>query len=102
MPGYLLHNKEERTLGFLPEGPMLVHVQAPGLPFFIPKDYTNLPKLIGRATVALTIEKADGSNAFIDRKNGGLTKRLVAELVLDGYSAPLSAGNFAANIQVTA
>lgn len=69
------------------------------MPFFIPKDYAALPRLTGRATVELTIEKADGAAAFVDTAAGGLSKRLKASIVLDGYSAPISAGNFAANVQ---
>jgi hypothetical protein len=38
------------------------------------------------------------SLAFVDSKAGGLTKRGTVELTLDGYSAPVSAGNFAANV----
>ena len=45
-------------------------------PFEVPVKYANLPQLKGRATVAVETEK------------GTIT------LVLDGYSAPVTAGNF--------
>ena len=45
-------------------------------PFEVPAKYANLPQLKGRATVALETEK------------GQIT------VVLDGYSAPVTAGNF--------
>lgn len=45
-------------------------------PFEVPAEYSNLPQLKGRATIALTTSK------------GTVT------LVADGYSAPLTAGNF--------
>jgi peptidylprolyl isomerase len=45
-------------------------------PFEVPAKYANLPQLKGRATVAVETEK------------GTIT------LVLDGYSAPVTAGNF--------
>jgi len=45
-------------------------------PFEVPSEYSNLPQLKGRATVEMTTEK------------GKLT------LVVDGYSAPVTAGNF--------
>jgi cyclophilin family peptidyl-prolyl cis-trans isomerase len=45
-------------------------------PFEVPSEYANLPQLKGRATVALETEK------------GQIT------VVLDGYSAPVTAGNF--------
>ena len=46
-------------------------------PFTVPAEYSNLPQLKGRATVAAKTSKGD------------LT------IVLDGYSAPVTAGNFA-------
>ena len=47
-----------------------------GFPFEVPSEYSNLPQLKGRATVEMTTSK------------GNIT------LVLDGYSAPVTAGNF--------
>ncbi|AFY61048.1 peptidylprolyl isomerase [Synechococcus sp. PCC 6312] len=47
-----------------------------GFPFQIPAEYRNLPQLLGRATVKLTTSKGD------------------ITVVLDGYSAPVTAGNF--------
>jgi hypothetical protein len=55
--------------------PLLLLPQAPGLAFSLPKEYANLPHLIGRATVELTVEKSDDSLAFIDTVNGGLSKQ---------------------------
>ncbi|MDR7898736.1 peptidylprolyl isomerase [Thermosynechococcus sp. JY1334] len=46
-----------------------------------PKDYEHLPRLLGRATVAMETTK------------GNLT------IVVDGYSAPLTAGNFVDLVQ---
>lgn len=45
-------------------------------PFAVPEEYSNLPQLKGRATLAVETEQ------------GNLT------LVVDGYSAPITAGNF--------
>ncbi|APB33100.1 cyclophilin type peptidyl-prolyl cis-trans isomerase [Gloeomargarita lithophora Alchichica-D10] len=45
-------------------------------PFAIPAEYAQLPQLLGRATVKITTNKGD------------LT------LILDGYNAPITAGNF--------
>ncbi|MFB2934843.1 peptidylprolyl isomerase [Aerosakkonemataceae cyanobacterium BLCC-F154] len=50
-------------------------------PFEVPAQYSNLPQLKGRATVKMTTEKGD----------------LI--LVLDGYSAPVTAGNFVDLVQ---
>ena len=45
-------------------------------PFEVPSEYANLPQLKGRATVAVETEKG------------------LITVVLDGYSAPVTAGNF--------
>jgi peptidylprolyl isomerase len=45
-------------------------------PFEVPSEYANLPQLKGRATVEMTTDKGD------------------ITLVVDGYSAPVTAGNF--------
>lgn len=50
-------------------------------PFEIPEEYSNLPRLLGRATVAMETTK------------GNLT------IVVDGYSAPINAGNFVDLVQ---
>lgn len=47
-----------------------------GFPYEVPKEYSNLPQLKGRATIAAKTTKGD------------LT------IVVDGYSAPVTAGNF--------
>ena len=52
-----------------------------GFPYEVPTEYSNLPQLKGRATVELTTNK------------GSLT------LVVDGYSAPVTAGNFVDLVQ---
>ena len=45
------------------------------------------------------MEKADGSAAFVDPDSeGGPQRRAKLLLVLDGYSAPVTAGNFLANV----
>ncbi|MEA5513363.1 peptidylprolyl isomerase [Nodularia sp. UHCC 0506] len=50
-------------------------------PFKVPSEYNNLPQLKGRATVAMKTNKGD------------LT------MVVDGYSAPVTAGNFVDLVQ---
>ncbi len=52
-----------------------------GFPFQVPDEYNNLPQLLGRATVKLVTSK------------GEIT------VVLDGYSAPVTAGNFVDLVQ---
>ncbi|AFY51003.1 peptidyl-prolyl cis-trans isomerase (rotamase) - cyclophilin family [Nostoc sp. PCC 7524] len=50
-------------------------------PFEVPEEYSNLPQLKGRATIAIKTNKGD------------LT------VVVDGYSAPVTAGNFVDLVQ---
>lgn len=45
-------------------------------PFEVPSEYADLPQLKGRATIEMTTDKGD------------------VTLVVDGYSAPVTAGNF--------
>ena len=52
-----------------------------GFPFEVPSDFSNLPQLKGRATIDMETNK------------GSLT------LVVDGYSAPVTAGNFVDLVQ---
>ncbi|KAK1284241.1 hypothetical protein QJS10_CPB21g00701 [Acorus calamus] len=69
-------------------------LQAPGLPFLLPKQYVTYPRLTGRGIVELTIEKGDGST-FSPAAGGEARNLATIQVVLDGYSAPLTAGNFA-------
>ena len=50
-------------------------------PYEVPSQYSNLPQLKGRATIAITTNKGD------------------ITLVVDGYSAPVTAGNFVDLVQ---
>lgn len=59
----------------------LEELMVQGFPFEVPSEYRNLPQLKGRATVEMTTSK------------GALT------IVLDGYSAPVTAGNFVDLVQ---
>eukprot|EP00271_Cylindrocystis_brebissonii_P010636 TRINITY_DN26897_c0_g1_i1.p1 TRINITY_DN26897_c0_g1~~TRINITY_DN26897_c0_g1_i1.p1 ORF type:complete len:492 (+),score=95.63 TRINITY_DN26897_c0_g1_i1:168-1643(+) len=69
-------------------------LQAPGLPYLISAQFNDLPRLTGRAVAEFTLLKADGSN-FASNGAGGQVQSGVVEMTLDGYSAPLTAGNFA-------
>lgn len=53
----------------------------------------------GRANVELIIERNGDQGAFVTRSGGGPVPQARLVITLDGYSAPLTAGNFAANIQ---
>ncbi|XP_022142899.1 peptidyl-prolyl cis-trans isomerase CYP37, chloroplastic isoform X2 [Momordica charantia] len=69
-------------------------LQAPGLSFLLPEQYLKYPRLTGRGTVEFTIEKGDGS-AFSPQAGGESKSTATIQVVVDGYSAPLTAGNFA-------
>lgn len=63
-----------------------------GFPYDIPEEYASLPQLRGRATVEMIVRK--GADETFDI-NGVLKKEGKITLILDGYSAPITAGNFA-------
>lgn len=46
----------------------------------------------------LTIEKPDGADAYVVNEGGGPKPQAHLTLVLEGYSAPVTAGNFALNV----
>lgn len=53
---------------------------------------------VGRGVVELTIEKPDGASAFVVNEGGGPQPQAHLTMVLEGYSAPVTAGNFATNV----
>ncbi|MEQ9550017.1 MAG: peptidylprolyl isomerase [Coleofasciculus sp. G3-WIS-01] len=59
----------------------LEQMMVKGFPFDVPSEYSNLPQLKGRATVEIATNKGD------------------ITLVVDGYSAPVTAGNFVDLVQ---
>lgn len=61
-------------------------------PYKVPDEYNNLPMLKGRATVEMVVRKAGGGKFDIQ---GNLYPEGTMTMVLDGYSAPVSAGSFA-------
>lgn len=56
------------------------------------------PALRLHTTPSTTPAAPAGSLSFVDLKAGGVVKRAVVTLTVDGYSAPISAGNFVANV----
>ncbi|MDX2099684.1 MAG: peptidylprolyl isomerase [Leptolyngbyaceae cyanobacterium bins.59] len=72
--------REQRTQ-LLDQVGELEELMVQKFPFEVPAEYSSLPQLKGRATIALTTNK------------GPLT------LVVDGYSAPVTAGNFVDLVQ---
>ncbi|HEY9848174.1 MAG TPA: peptidylprolyl isomerase [Leptolyngbyaceae cyanobacterium] len=74
----LISEERSKTLNFVSK---LEELMVQGFPFEVPSEYSNLPQLKGRATVEMTTNK------------GSLT------IVVDGYSAPVTAGNFVDLVQ---
>ena len=72
--------------------------QAPGLPFGIPTKYVNLPRLVGRAVVELDVANANAEANF-GLVNGDVKDEVTLEITLDGYNAPVTAGNFVDNVR---
>lgn len=55
-----------------------------GFPFEVPQEYSNLPLLKGRATIAMDLTLKDNP----------VTDKAKMVIVVDGYNAPITAGNF--------
>ncbi|GER29473.1 peptidyl-prolyl cis-trans isomerase [Striga asiatica] len=55
-----------------------------GFPYEVPEEYKNMPLLKGRATVDMKVKVKDNPNL----------NDCVFRIVLDGYNAPVTAGNF--------
>jgi len=55
-----------------------------GFPYEVPEEYNNMPLLKGRATVDMTVKIKDNPNV----------EDCVFRIVLDGYNAPVTSGNF--------
>lgn len=70
-------------------------LEAPGLPYQLPNQYASFPILSGRAVVELTVATGDGRKAFLDpNSDQGSQIETTFKVVVDGYSAPISSGNF--------
>jgi len=70
--------------------------QATGLPYSIPRDFANRPVLAGRASVRVTFHKADRSFTNVDTAEKSPKAEVVIDL--DGFSAPVSSGQFLVNV----
>ncbi|XP_026663500.1 peptidyl-prolyl cis-trans isomerase CYP38, chloroplastic-like isoform X1 [Phoenix dactylifera] len=55
-----------------------------GFPYEVPEEYRSMPLLKGRATVDMKVKVKDNPNI----------QECVFRIVLDGYNAPVTAGNF--------
>lgn len=62
----------------------------------VPDDYADLPQLKGRATVEMLLRKPDGEPFDIE---GKLFKEAKMKMIIDGYTAPVTSGNFIELVQ---
>ena len=58
----------------------------------VPDDYADLPQLQGRATVEMLLKKAQAGDTF--DVNGRTYPEARMTMVIDGYAAPVTGGNF--------
>ena len=75
--------KQQEVLSFVGD---IEQAMVDGFPFDVPAEYSNLPQLKGRATLEMKIKFKDPRE---DNATGGIFK-----IVVDGYNAPVSAGDF--------
>eukprot|EP00188_Purpureofilum_apyrenoidigerum_P005811 Plantae.Rhodophyta-Purpureofilum_apyrenoidigerum.ctg8000.p1 GENE.Plantae.Rhodophyta-Purpureofilum_apyrenoidigerum.ctg8000~~Plantae.Rhodophyta-Purpureofilum_apyrenoidigerum.ctg8000.p1 ORF type:complete len:495 (-),score=94.52 Plantae.Rhodophyta-Purpureofilum_apyrenoidigerum.ctg8000:40-1491(-) len=61
-------------------------------PFEVPEEYKYLPQLRGRATVEMKLKRNDEAGRF--RIGAKSYESATMTIVVDGYSAPITAGNF--------
>lgn len=66
-------------------------------PYEVPKEYSSIPQLKGRAEVEFIIKKADPDAQF--DIEGTLYDKAVLKVVVDGYTAPVTGGNFVDLVQ---
>ena len=75
--------KQQEVLSYVGD---IEQAMVDGFPFEVPAEYANLPQLKGRATLEMKIKFKDPRE---DNATGGLFT-----IVVDGYNAPVSAGDF--------
>ena len=64
------------------------------LPYEIPSEFASLPRLTGRATVRMEVARGGGSSKPFVLDDGTKASILPLDLVVDGYRAPITGGNF--------
>jgi len=85
---------EEAALNELSVVEGLIAAETP--PVKVPSEFAELPKLNKRAVVEFTLKKEGGAQFDID---GNLFKEGKLKMAIDGYTAPLTGGNFVDLVQ---
>eukprot|EP00913_Durusdinium_trenchii_P028003 g26254.t1 len=65
----------------------------------VPSEYSNLPRLDGRAVVEFTLVRGPEAGTKVYSVDSDLYNEAKFKLTVDGYAAPLSAGNFVDLVQ---
>lgn len=60
----------------------------------VPEEYSDLPQLKGRATVEMTFQKGESAESKEFDIEGKLFKEAKMKMIIDGYTAPVTGGNF--------
>mmetsp|Transcript_19260 Transcript_19260/g.32512 ORF Transcript_19260/g.32512 Transcript_19260/m.32512 type:complete len:463 (-) Transcript_19260:124-1512(-) len=88
---YLTQDKIQKKLTTLEEQMIPAGYQTP-----VPSDYDDLPQLKGRATVEMVVKKTGGEKFDIE---GQLFNEAKMKMIIDGYAAPVTSGNFVDLVQ---
>ena len=88
---YAAQKKAVDTLNVLEEQMIPAGYKVP-----VPDDYSDLPQLQGRATVEMVLQKPDKSTFDV---SGQTYKEARMKMVIDGYTAPVTGGNFVDLVQ---
>lgn len=62
----------------------------------VPEEYSDLPQLKGRATVEMVLKKADGGPFDVEGTNYPQANMV---MIIDGYTSPVTGGNFVDLVQ---
>jgi cyclophilin family peptidyl-prolyl cis-trans isomerase len=71
----------------------MMQLPAGKLPFQIPDEYASLPRLNGRAEIEMVVQSG-GGKPYRLADEVTLVPKVTLRLVVDGYHAPLTSGNF--------
>lgn len=69
-------------------------IAAPTPPVTVPAEFNNLPQLKKRAVVEFVAKKGPDAESSSFNVDGNLFKTAVLRMQIDGYTAPVTAGNF--------
>eukprot|EP00522_Entomoneis_paludosa_P017186 CAMPEP_0172444822 /NCGR_PEP_ID=MMETSP1065-20121228/4823_1 /TAXON_ID=265537 /ORGANISM="Amphiprora paludosa, Strain CCMP125" /LENGTH=466 /DNA_ID=CAMNT_0013195523 /DNA_START=107 /DNA_END=1507 /DNA_ORIENTATION=+ len=89
---YAAHTKLLDSLNILEEQMVPAGYKTP-----VPEEYSDLPQLQGRATVEMLVKKEKAGDTF--DVNGLTFPEAKMTMVIDGYAAPITGGNFVELVQ---